>query len=251
MKIQQQYRKKIIVFTFFSLALLVGAKENYAQKAQNSLKSADSLFANKQYTESYKIYEHIYKNEKKASPAMLLRMAFIQEGLGEYSQALYFLSEYYLLTSDDTVVEKISKLSAEHNLRGYEFTDTELIQSFFKKNQYVFIYSLLFIALVGLSYFLFFRKNQLEKPYGLGVAYVLILSLLFYLVNFPLTNDHAIITENNTFIMSGPSAGADVLNVSNKGHRVKIAGQEDIWTKVEWNGEIAFIREDNLRILRQ
>lgn len=250
MKIQNQYRKIILLFELLFISIVWG-ENGYAQETENSLVQADSLFANQQYTESFKIYEQLYTEANVASPAMLLKMAFIQEGLNEYSEALYYLSEYYLMTSDDAAIEKISKLSSEHNLRGYEFTDFDLIQSFFKKNQYVFIYILLTLALAGLTYFIFRRNQVKEKPYGFGITYVLLLSLLFYLTNFPLAPEHAIITANNTYIMTAPSAGAKVLRVSDKGHRVKVAGQNDVWTKIEWNGETAFVRENNLRLLKQ
>ncbi|MDF9799796.1 hypothetical protein OKW21_005059 [Catalinimonas alkaloidigena] len=250
MKIQNQFRKIILLFELLFISVLWGAN-SYAQSAENSLAQADSLFADQQYTESFKLYEQLYTEANMASPAMLLKMAFIQEGLNEYSEALYYLSEYYLMTSDDAAVAKISKLSSEHNLRGYEFTDFDLIQTFFKKNQYVFIYVILALALVGLAYFVFRRNKIKEKPYGFGITYVLLLALLFYLSNFPLAPEHAIITDSNTYIMTGPSAGAEVLRVSEKGHKVKVAGQEDVWTKIEWNGETAFVREDNLRLLKQ
>lgn len=251
MKIQNQIRKIILLFELLIFSSFMGG-EIYAQEAPiEHLKQADSLFAQQQYTESLKLYDQLYSQASMVSPAMLLKMAFIQEGLGEYSEALYYLSEYYLMTSDDAAVEKIATLSKEHNLRGYEFSDFDLIQSFIRKNQYIFIYILLAIALVGLSYFIFREKQETEKPYGFGIAYALLLGMLFYLTNFSLTPDHAIITASNTYIMTAPSAGAEVLNVSSKGHRVKVAGQEDVWTKIEWNGETAFVRQDNLRLLKQ
>lgn len=251
MKIQNQFRKIILLFELLIFSTISGGKI-YAQEAPvNHLKQADSLFAIQQYTESFKLYDQVYTEANMVSPAMLLKMAFIQEGLGEFSEALYYLSEYYLMTSDDAAVEKIVTLSKEHNLRGYEFTDFDLIQSFVKKNQYIFIYVLLAIALAGLAYFISRKKEHAGKPYGFGISYVLLLGLLFYLTNFSLTPDHAIITESNTYIMTAPSAGAEVIRVSNKGHRVKVAGQEDVWTKIEWNGETAFVRQDNLRLLKQ
>jgi hypothetical protein len=50
--------------------------------------------------------------------------------------------------------------------------------------------------------------------------------------------------------MTAPSAGSDVLIVIPEGHRVKVAGWEDIWAKIEWDGQIAYVREDNLRLLK-
>lgn len=250
MKIQNQFRKIILLFVLCIFSVLSAGKVLAQPEVVQHLQQADSLFAEKQYTESIKLYEQLYLEAEMASPAMLLKMAFIQEGLGEFSEALYYLSQYYLLTSDETVVQKIKDLSEEHNLRGYDFTDLDYIQVYLKKYQYLFIYILLAIALSGLAYFFLKGRKQPDKPYGFGVAYLVLLALLFYLTNFSLSPAHAVIVDSNTYIMTAPSAGAEVVKISEKGHKVKVAGQQDVWMQIEWNGEIAFIRQDNLRLLR-
>lgn len=250
MKIQNQYRK---IIWLLCLSFL-GAVFPYGASAQTTstgiLKKADSLYADKQYTEAIKHYEELYREAEVASAAMLLRMAFIQEGLGEYSQALYYLNEYYALTSDGTVVNKISDLSEAHQLRGYEFSDSDYIQVYIKKYQYIFVCVLIVLCLGGLIYYKVSRKNQDRKPYGLGIGYLLVVGLLFYLVNFSVVPDYGIIVDSNTYIMTAPSAGSDVVNITNKGHKVKVSGNEDVWARIEWNGEPAYIRQDNLRLLK-
>ena len=57
--------------------------------AQNSLlNTADSLFSQQKYTEALNLYEEIYTSGR-ASSAMLLKMAFIQDGLNNYADALF------------------------------------------------------------------------------------------------------------------------------------------------------------------
>ncbi len=247
MKIQNVIYKNLI-FLFFSQFLSLSAV--FAQSAYEAiLQKADSLFATRQYTESYKLYEQLYQEEESFSPAMLLKMAFIQEGLGDYSEALYYLNEYFLFTSDERVIAKMQQLSNEYNLRGYQYDDYDLLLSFFRKYHFVFLYGLIALTLAGLAYFVLWGRKQVYKPYGFGIAYVLLLSLLFVLTNYPISIQKAIITTDNTYIMSGPSSGAEVLYISEKGHRVKIEGQQDVWTKIEWEGQPAFVRQSNLRFL--
>jgi len=249
MKIQNPNAK--IIFIFALCILNIPCAQKVWAQTQNIqlLQQADSLFAQKQYTESINLYEQLYRKEM-ASPAMLLRMAFIQEGLGEYSQSLYYLNEYYLMTFDEEVLSKIATLSEEHNLRGYEFSDIDFIRGFMKQYQYLFIYLLIALTMGGLAYFIFRGKTHASKPYGFGVSYLLILGLLFYFTNFPLLPSYGIIVDNNTYLMTAPSAGSDVLNIVLEGHRVKVAGWEDIWIRIEWDGQIAYIRQDNLRLLK-
>ena len=249
MKIQNPNAK--ITFIFVLCILNIPCAQKVWAQPQNMqlLQQADSLFAEKQYTESINLYEQLYRKREVASPAMLLRMAFIQEGLEEFSQALYYLNEYYLMTSDEAVLEKISSLSEEHDLRGYEFSDLDYIQGFFKKYQYLFIFVLIALAMAGMIYYLLKLKRRDARPVGFGISYLLILTLLFYFTNFSVTPDYGIIVDSNTYIMKAPSAGADVLAISTEGHRVRVSGSQDVWAQIEWEGEPAYVRQDNLRLL--
>ena len=178
------------------------------------------------------------RKKEDSRPAMLLKMAFIQEGSGDYSEALYYLNEYYLMTSDERVISKMQHLSDEHHLQGYDYDDYDLFLNFFRKYHFVFLYGLLTLLMAGLIYFAFWGKKTSDKPYGFGITYVILLGLLFLITNFSLGPEKAIITADHTYIMNGPSPGAKVLYVSEKGHRVKVRGQKDVWTKIEWKASL-------------
>jgi len=251
MKIQRLSSKIALVFTLCIFNAFC-VENVYAQQQNGSrLQRADSLFAEQQYTESLMLYEQLYQEIEVASPAMLLRMAFIQEGLGEYSQSLYYLNEYYLITFDEDVLSKITSLSKEHKLQGYEFSDVDYIRGFLKQYQYYFIYLLIALAMAGMAYHVLKASSDTSRPYGFGVSYLLILSLLFYLTNFSALPDYGIIVDSNTYLMTAPSAGSDVLSVVPEGHRVRVAGWEDVWARIEWGGQTAYVRQDNLRLLKQ
>ncbi|MBK7650109.1 MAG: hypothetical protein IPJ20_04215 [Flammeovirgaceae bacterium] len=48
------------------------------------------------------------------TPAMLLKMAYIQEGLGRISQSIYYLQLYYKATNDEQALSKIEELATKH-----------------------------------------------------------------------------------------------------------------------------------------
>ena len=239
---------KIILIFVLAYANMSGSQIVWAQSANTMvLQQADSLYNLRQYTESLRLYEQLFYENQQASPAMLLKMAFIQEGLGEYSEALYYLNEYYLTTSDESAIEKMRKLSTQYQLRGYEYSDYDLFYNLIRKYRYFAIYGLCAILLAVIAYVAFSKRDRAEKPYGVGVTFVILLGALFYFTNYSVSPPLAIIMDDHTPIMSGPSSGANVIYISEKGHRVRVEGSKDIWTKIEWNGETAYIRQNNLR----
>jgi uncharacterized protein YgiM (DUF1202 family) len=49
--------------------------------------------------------------------------------------------------------------------------------------------------------------------------------------------------------MKGPSPGADVVDVISTGNRVDILGKDDVWVKISWNDNEAYIKEFNLKLI--
>src|SRR5688572_16230256 len=107
MKYMQRGFLKILGPTFL---LVFSLQSSFAQVSSHRLKTADSLFATKLYTQSFEHYEEILL-QKQYTPAMLLKMAFIQEGLNHIGRALYYLNLYYLATKDKTTLDKIQELA--------------------------------------------------------------------------------------------------------------------------------------------
>lgn len=235
-------------FVFFFMMLTLATRAIGANPAQ--LTQADSLFAERQYTESFDHYRQLFDDVRVVSPAMLMKMAFIQESQGDYSEALYYLNEYYRLTADPEATQKIRQLSEEHNLQGYEYNDYDLFLRYFREYRYVLMYVLIGLALIGIVSLAVSTRRHQRRPYGWGVTYLILLGGLFVLTNYSLEPRRAIIMADYTYIMDAPSAGAEVKYVSEKGHRVTVDGQEDVWVQIEWNGEPAFVRQGNLRTIR-
>jgi uncharacterized protein YgiM (DUF1202 family) len=78
---------------------------------------------------------------------------------------------------------------------------------------------------------------------GAFAALTFFVAVLFVHLNFGDKLDLGIIAEANTFIMTGPSPGADVIERVGEGHRIEVLGKKDVWLKVRWNGEVAYVRE--------
>jgi len=220
----------------------------YSATAQNNLlQPADSLFAKQKYTEAFEKYDEIF-DQGMASPAMLTKMAFIQEGLGNYAEALYFLNLYYEKTSDKAAATKMRELAEEHDLKGYEYSDARFIANFLKKNNQLIVICLLAFSLFLLAY-AFRKKKRGETPaFSLGLQ-LITLVLVGVLSNQWFVKGQAIVRQDNSILMTGPSAGAEPVDFVKKGNKVVIKSRDILWSEIEWGEETAFIRTKNLRLL--
>ena len=50
--------------------------------------------------------------------------------------------------------------------------------------------------------------------------------------------------------MDGPSAGASVVDVVGDGHRVEVLGKNDVWLKIRWDDDVAYVKETAIRPVR-
>ena len=215
--------------------------------AQNEqLIQGDSLFAQQKYTEAFKKYDQLFV-QGKASTAMLLKMAFIQDGLGNYADALYYLDIYYQQSANRNVVGKIEELAETNELEGYAYDDINYFFTLLDK--YRLHFTLLLISVMALLLVYVMRKRKEgEKPVTAMIIQVLIAVVLFSVTNLN-PGDRGIIMSNDTLLRSGPSAGAEPIRVINKGHKVKILDRSDVWTKILWDGEEVFVRNGKVRII--
>ncbi|MTI21471.1 SH3 domain-containing protein [Fulvivirga sp. RKSG066] len=242
--------EKIMKALLFSVCLSILALPCFGQsedRLPDALAQADSLFKVRKYTESFKIYEHLLYAERQASPAMLLRMSFIKEGLGNSSEALYYLNLYYLQTADRKVLSKMEELATKEGLFGYDFSDWEFIQTIFYRYfmHFVAVLSALALLMLAIMYYQKFKLGKSPIPAALGLIFVL--CILFYTLNFGKDYGKSLVNDSNTYIMTGPSAGAEVIAVIGKGHRVEVGSDKDVWTQIEWKGQKGFVKQDKLK----
>ena len=198
------------------------------------------------YTQSLEIYERIYSETESASPAMLLKMAYSQEAMGNLSQALIYLHDYYNVTSDKEVLKKMDDLAQVNNLVGYESND--LVRFIKSLEDYSLLIIGVFLALGLLILSMIFRKLKKhgEKSPGLAIGLAIVLGLNIFFINFFNKKDLGIISSTESYIMSGPSAAAELIEVAGQGHKVEILDKRDIWYEIKWRGGRGYIRENNL-----
>jgi hypothetical protein len=228
---------KILLILLFPIFCL-------GQSNQQKIKRADSLYRAKQYTQSYAIYQSMLV-QNQYSPAMLLKMAYIQEGLGHVGLCLYYLNLYQHASDDPQTATKMEELASKYRLEGYQSSNSSRFFHFFYKNNPRII--------VGLSIFTFFlfAITIYQKRKGSNIVVVTLLvvffsSLLFAVANWGSKPSLAIISSSSTYLMSGPSAGASVVAILEEGHRVAIVGKKDVWLKIKWHDKDSFIKESSV-----
>jgi len=212
-----------------------------AQLATHRLSVADSLFRAKQYTQSLAHYKTILQ-EKQYSPAMLLHMAYIEEGLNNIGQALYYLNLYYLATNDKSVVTKMENMAKKFNLEGYKATDADQFMAFYQDYHFYITLFLAALMLLIVSVMFFVKVKRHRRPIPAAIFGFVILIIFFIHINFGERVTTAVVTQPDTYVMNGPSAGAPVLAIITEGHRVEVMGKRDVWMRIRWKGEVAYVK---------
>ena len=238
--------KKLIVFF---LCCFLSYHNTWSQALETDLKQADSLFSAQQFTQSFELYQNIYLQGDHASPVMLLKMAYIKEGLGDITLAQYYLNEYYLATSNELALEKMENLANANELEGYNHDDITFLFNVYYKN-YNWLLIGLIILTAGIFSILIYQKIKKQgNPVTTAVFLLILLVGLFYLVNFGKDYNKGLIIKNNTFVMEAPSAGANIVDVIQKGHKISIKGTHDVYSEIEWDGLSVYVKSKNIRPL--
>lgn len=238
-------KNPIILIIFLFLKMQVA----FSQQLDQEVKDADSLFKLKKYTEALKIYEKSYEEKGIYTAQMLIKMAFIHEGLDNFPKTLFYLNQYYLLSNDKNALEKMEDLAEKHQLKGYEYSDFKFIFNLirFYKDQISFIFIIFIAIAVACILYIKYRRGIVLK---VAAIFTLSLLIVFFSINFFINYYSPALVTNNTYLMSGPSAGADVLGAMKAGNKITVLGDEDIWMKIAVDGQEGYIRKTNIHLLR-
>ena len=228
---------KIILYSILFFFPLLCSAQN------EKIKHADSLFKAKQYTQSLELYQSVF-NDKKYTPAMFLRMAYINEGLGKIGATLFFLKLYHLASDDEQALKKTEELASKFKLTGYEEDDSSRLKRWFT-NYTGMIQFILTLALFSISMAIFYQKSQNKKSWGLLVPFILLTGILMYVTNIS-SSESVIVIGNKTYLMDGPSAGANVTSVIDEGTLLKVVGREDVWLCVKWIDKEVYLKEKSV-----
>ncbi len=215
----------------------------HCQADVTDLQRADSLFQQRSYKEAMEIYQMNYQTGV-YSPAMLLKMAFIAEGIGDNEQATLFLSKYYDLNPNPQAITKIKSLTGQSNLTGYEVSDSSRFLLFLADYQEYIVASLVVILLLSIAIMWYTGRKSGSSPQYWPT--LLLLVLIFLANNFLRGPRTGLITSSPTFIVSKPSAGGELIEMVEPGHRVRIRSGKDSWYEVDWKDQPAYIKKDNV-----
>jgi tetratricopeptide (TPR) repeat protein len=217
-----------------------------AQAGEYSMAQADTMFAQKKYTEALRLYESIFDQSGKYSSAMLLKMAYIEEGLSNYTKALYYLNLYYNRRPNEPAIRKMDELAQAHQLKGYEYDDINFILIYYERYFFYIAFALIAFGAYVFAIIVIKKLRKEHIPIRHGFGFMVYLTGAFVFLNLSGNESKAIIHRNNVYLMSAPSAGAPLLGIIQKGHRVKVLDRKDIWIEIEWGKDKAFIRERNV-----
>lgn len=240
MKNIQTHILKFLLLIVVSFLSLIANADSFSTK----LSQADSLFKLKRYTQSFEIYDALLSVDQ-YSPAMLLKMAYIQEGLGKVSKSLYYLNLYFLATGDEQTLEKLKEIATRNSLEGYDDTEEQHFYYHLERNSRLIEFVLVSLV-VAASAWLYRAKSKSQVITSPVLGLFLTIIMLALMVNFPINDNAVIISSGNTYLMKGPSAGANVLGIVNEGHKLKVIKSKDVWLEVEWLDQPAFIKADRV-----
>lgn len=230
-----------IFITKLAIFFLAFVQSYNCQADIQDLQKADSLFKSKNYQEALVIYEEILLEDQAYSPAMLLKMAFISEGMGDYPKTTLYLSKYYDHNPTSQIPNKIKELTNQSTLTGYNISEREQFlriltdhsQEITSAIAVLLMLSLIILVLKG------FRT-------GFFISSSFLILLLFISNNFLNEPNTGIVTGNPSLIMTKPSAGGNLIRKVGPGHRVIIKSPIDIWYKIEWEDQEAFVKKDHI-----
>src|SRR5690554_1469219 len=233
--LRQIFLVKLFIFTLGTF------QSFHCQANKQTLQKADSLFNTKNYQEALVIYKDILHKDRAYSPSMLLKMAFISEGIGDFPSTTVYLSKYYDLKPNPQITAKIKELTNQDVLTGYAVTDQQRLFGILTD------YRQLIVS--GLALFLVFSLIGLvmRGPSKELIATNLILIVLVFVSNNYLDKaETGIVTGNPSLIMSQPTAAGDLVRQVGPGHRVIIESSVDIWYKIKWNDQTAYVKMDQI-----
>lgn len=190
------------------------------------------------------LYEDLLLRDEVYSPAMLLKMAFVSEGKGDYSSASFYLAKYYDQNPNPRVITKIKSLTEQVHLEGYQLDDGDRLFRFLTELQNEISATLALLLVISLILLTLFRKKADQPAHFLPSAFLIV--ALFVSNNFLAEPKTGIVTGSPTLIMDSPTAAGKLLHTVEPGHRVIIKSSKDIWYEVIWKDKKSYVKKDNV-----
>ena len=231
----------------FRIIVILVTSSFFCENSYSSTQKADSLFNLKRYSESKILYDSIFYKENKYSNSMLLKMATIEESLDNYEKSIYYLELFQKNKNENKVLDKINDIVDDKNLNGFENSDKKIFINIYKKYRSNIL--ALLLTLISIIFIVnlvrYFRKNVIN--FILPFFYIsCLLSLL--IINIKPPSD-AIVFKDYTFIMKEPSSGSDLYSILNKGDKLIVSKDLEVWYEIILNGKKRYVRKKNVRLI--
>ncbi|WP_196952993.1 SH3 domain-containing protein [Hymenobacter guriensis] len=186
---------------------------------------------------------------RQTSIRQLVRMAYIQEQLGHYPAALYYLAVAQRRWPTAATWNKMTELAQANRLEGYASSWQSSIRLSLERYYMPLLEVLLTVAVAVGTVLLARLLKRRPVETGWWVAFGVYVALLAGFVNVFQPEQTGLVCRAQAVIMSGPGAGASWLTVAAAGDRLVVQGRQDIWYKVLWHGQTAYIRQGNLLLV--
>jgi tetratricopeptide (TPR) repeat protein len=235
-------RRKLL---FFLAGLISFIQTGVSQNIERVSAQADSLFAAGRFEAAYPLYRQELRQQQRFSARSLLRMAYVQEGLGHYPAALYYLNLAQSRQPRLATWQKITELAQAHRLTGYSTTWRQSLLIPFRRYYYRGLQGLLLLAVLG-GVLLLTRRSAARTWW---VSYATYLALVGLYLNLLQPSRVGLVARPRAALMAGPSAAAAWLTTATAGDRLLVQGQRDIWYQVQWRGQQAYIRRNDLLLI--
>ena len=231
----------------FRIIVILFTSSFFCENSYSSTQKADSLFNLKRYSESKILYDSIFYKENKYSNSMLLKMATIEESLDNYEKSIYYLELFQKNKNENKVLDKINDIVDDKNLNGFENSDKKIFINIYKKYRSNIL--ALLLTLISIIFIVnlvrYFRKNVIN--FILPFFYISsVLSLL--IINIKPPSD-AIVFKDYTFIMKEPSSGSDLYSILNKGDKLIVSKDLEVWYEIILDGKKRYVRKKNVRLI--
>ena len=231
----------------FRIIVILVTSSFFCENSYSSTQKADSLFNLKKYSESKILYDSIFYKENKDSNSMLLKMATIEESLDNYEKSIYYLELFQKNKNENKVLDKINDIVDDKNLNGFENSDKKIFINIYKKYRSNIL--ALLLTLISIIFIVnlvrYFRKNVIN--FILPFFYISsVLSLL--IINIKPPSD-AIVFKDYTFIMKEPSSGSDLYSILNKGDKLIVSKDLEVWYEIILDCKKRYVRKKNVRLI--
>jgi hypothetical protein len=235
--------KHIFILKFITF-LIVFLQSFNCQANKITLQKADSLFYDKKYQEAMTFYEELFHQKEIYSNSMLLKMAFISEGSGNFGNASFYLAKYYDENPNPNVINKVKTLTGQAELYGYHINDWDRFMKILDDFHIEITAFLSIILLISLLTLIIYQKKADKPRYYLPLMGLILLT--FISNNFLHNTSSGIVTGSPTLIMNQPTSASSLMDNVDPGHRVIIKSSKDIWYEIEWKGEKAFVKKEQI-----